>query len=468
MMASFSSTLYNDQFFVVVKTSGSTTVTFMDALRRPIAPFSGPLWVLILVVFGAVGVLIAWENTEEGVTVSVWDFVFQFMPVAILKGLNAVNLGEVKDVPLTTSGSWITHFFLGFTFQVLITGYTAVVTNRLMEDRTTAVGTLREAVEANLNICANADFAPGLISQYPDIAPLLVPTPLATELTAMDDGLCDAAIVYEDYWRAARSFGQKAHCTNKVRLLDTVTVLANAIPVNGAMERALSFAIARDVEAGRYTARRDEARRNYTYSMCREIGINRARAQFDLRDLGAPLIFLISAAVVSLIVTRIGRCIDRYVARVKEKIDTDGDGEVTPRELQRALLREIRADARRHSQVITEGARRRFSLAQGKKPLYGRLATAQASQPQRSTHPEGHAFESERTAPVPSAGSTMTGRLSLRRVPSNEPSSASPKLVDPTQQSVSVRLLLPDPAELPASIEPTALGRRRGGGRGYA
>ena len=38
----------------------------------------------------------------------------------MLKGLNAYNLGEVPDMEMRTSGSWLMAFFLGFTFQVTV------------------------------------------------------------------------------------------------------------------------------------------------------------------------------------------------------------------------------------------------------------------------------------------------------------------------------------------------------------
>ena len=53
------------------------------------------------------------------------------------------DLGEVQDIEKRTSGSWLNAFILGFTFQVLITGYTASVINSLM---------MRAVAEAELDL----------------------------------------------------------------------------------------------------------------------------------------------------------------------------------------------------------------------------------------------------------------------------------------------------------------------------
>ena len=119
--ASFSSTIYNDKFFVIVPLTGSQ-YTFFQTILKPFDPFTPLLWLVIFLVFGLVGVNLTLENHPT--KINWWDFMCTGSPTAVLRGLNAYNLGEVPGVELLTSGSWLTAFFIGFTFQVAATQHT--------------------------------------------------------------------------------------------------------------------------------------------------------------------------------------------------------------------------------------------------------------------------------------------------------------------------------------------------------
>ncbi len=125
----------------------------------------------------------------------------------------------------------------------------------------------------------------------------------------------------------------------QARLAETVTIVANTIPVNGEIERALSSMIARNVELGEFTRQRNAALLNYTYDKCAEKSTTSSRKQFTLADLGGPTVLLVVTSFFSVIVTRLGKMLKRRTEQIKAHIDTDGDGVVTTAELKRAMSR---------------------------------------------------------------------------------------------------------------------------------
>ena len=68
-----------------------------------------------------------------------------------------------------------TVFFVGFTFQVLVTGYTAVVTTKLISSDATEVRSFEEAIDKGFRFCVNDAMIPTLVNKYEGLAPLLVP-----------------------------------------------------------------------------------------------------------------------------------------------------------------------------------------------------------------------------------------------------------------------------------------------------
>ena len=70
-MASFTSSLYEDEFVTVVHANPPAS-SFIDAFARPFEPFTWDLWVLVFTVFGLVGITLAYENDTE--SKDLWDF----------------------------------------------------------------------------------------------------------------------------------------------------------------------------------------------------------------------------------------------------------------------------------------------------------------------------------------------------------------------------------------------------------
>ena len=101
----------------------------------------------------------------------------------------------------------------------------------------------------------------------------------------------------------------------------------------------MSWAIARDVEAGNYLKYKRDAQANYTYQMCSEPVNTVVKQKFGLGDLGGPMLLLFTASALSLFITRIGRRIDRRVAKTKDALDADHDNHITTAELAAGLDR---------------------------------------------------------------------------------------------------------------------------------
>ena len=186
-------------------------------------------------------------------------------------------------MPVKSSGSWMTVFFLGFTFQVLITGYTAIVTTTLISQGTTEVKSFEEAIDKGYRICADTVIRPVLVEMYPQVAPLLVSVVSDDGyLMAMDRGECNAAILDADTWNSERMYGVTTHCENKVRLRETIAIIDNAMPVRPEILRPMSALVARNKERGLYAANTIEAKLNYTHNLCLESDLTTEKVEFGV------------------------------------------------------------------------------------------------------------------------------------------------------------------------------------------
>jgi len=353
-MASFTGNLYNDQFYLIVAHS-RRTITFTETLWRGFEPFDTGLWIVIFTVFGLVGVMLMWENQHQKGT-SRYDIATSKLPIAFMKGLRGSMLGDV-EIEKTTSGSWFVALFIAVNFLVIQSGYTAVVTTNLISQSSAQVRNLREAIDEGYRFCINEVMVPGLVAENPALGPLVAPSENGFALDQMDRGVCDAALIHEDAWKASRMFDQSTHCDTKIRLLETVSLMANACPVRSEIERAMSMAIRHDVEAGIYTLRRNDARRNFTYGMCKELPSVSTINQLTLNELGGPIYQLGIVAIVSLILTRVGRTLNNRANKLKEQLDVDNDGDVSTNEILQAVASSWKARMRRPSKDVEQEVR---------------------------------------------------------------------------------------------------------------
>lgn len=114
-MASFSSTVYTDRFFLIVQRKELST-TASQFLSQPFEPFEWQLWLMIVAVFAFTGILVEWEqitaedevqrDNHRGCKIILPESAWSGIPKFALRGLAAFSLGELKDLKLVTSGSW--------------------------------------------------------------------------------------------------------------------------------------------------------------------------------------------------------------------------------------------------------------------------------------------------------------------------------------------------------------------------
>jgi len=366
-VASFASTIYRDTFHLIVfQDKASTTLDF----AKPFAPFATELWLLIFSIFGVVGVLMTREVAiaAHGKSPS-WCQLISSTPMAVFKGWHGFNTGEVKGLDVKTSGGWLSQWAVGFTKTILLAGYVSVMVSVLVKASTTQVESFDHAIRQGMKICTNPNLQPSLVGEYPKLMPLLVTDASSGQaglLESMDQGLCDAALIDADLWAKYRTFGQIDHCESKVRLLETVSMQDNSIPVRDELVPAMSWAITRAVEAGKYAPLVKQARGNYTYDICPEAPmVMKGARSLGVSDLGAPLIFLAIVSVLSLVLTRLGGKFIMKAEEVKEVV-APGASKVSTRDLWRHVIdgtqtarqrgKNEAADEKRRADVATSAA----------------------------------------------------------------------------------------------------------------
>ena len=336
-IASFTGALYLDSFYVIVHQS-TRTLSFTDAIVQPFAPFTPSLWALLFTTLGVVGISLVWSSKTEETTFC--DMLPQ-MAGAFVRGWHGFSTGEIKQVVVRSTGGWLTQFFVGFTKTVFIAGYTALTVSTLLKQQGAAVNSFNEAIEARYRFCANPDIIPAVAAQFPAAAEYLVGVPKAEVLDRMDRGECEAGILNEDEWRNLRLWGETHHCDSKVRLPNVLVTVPNAIVVSESISKVLGWAVRAEIEAGNYNAFKTIALRNYTANLCPEASATTHKAKLGVSDLGAPLLMLFLAAMMALVLSRVGMVMDAKADRAKKAFDKDGDGRLTTAEFVRSMTKKV-------------------------------------------------------------------------------------------------------------------------------
>jgi hypothetical protein len=314
--------------------------------------------VAIFCVFALVGVTLAFENEEHA---SLWEFVMAGgLAIAALRGMCAFVSGGQVQVQARWSGSWVTQFMASFVALVMTTGYTAVVTTGLLSKSRSKYVTFEDAIQDNLRFCVHGIIIKELLARHRSLYPhQLVPVESSnktkgwskSEMELMDEGECDAAILGEDRWYAARRLNS-THCKSKVVLAESVASFMVGMPVRDVIAQSVSWRLADHVQKGLYHLAQEEAKANYTGHVCDPLPMSDGeRKNFDLGSMLGPLVLLAFVAFASLIVTRIGRRAQRTSDQLKSAIDMDRDGDVSQKEIALALKSELRRRSHQASVV---------------------------------------------------------------------------------------------------------------------
>jgi hypothetical protein len=199
---------------------------------------------------------------------------------------------------------------------------------------------LEEGIQKTYKFCADDNLRELLTAQYPDLQPYLVDSSNAGALDDMDAGLCDAAILHEDFWYGQRMKDNR-HCegtTAKARLPNVVATVANTVPVRPEISAAFSYVISKEVEQGRYVAYQKQGRLDFREPACPEATSEGEKSIFTLWDMAGPLTVLGVISLVSPIITFISNRVRRKVDRLEHALDEDGDGVVTTGEILGAII----------------------------------------------------------------------------------------------------------------------------------
>ena len=79
----------------------------------------------------------------------------------------------------------------------------------------------------------------------------------------MDTGECDLAIISDDFWFNAR-LGTDTHCSTKIRLTETVTTIANGVPIGYEFALSMSTLVEQHKSDEKYSELAAIAKANYT------------------------------------------------------------------------------------------------------------------------------------------------------------------------------------------------------------
>lgn len=268
-IVSFTSEVYSDSFLILTKASEAAEEGILARLEVPFLPFTYALWALIAAMCVVVG--IAYWLVEGAVNTA------DFPERTLVEGLKEaayrafvgfVTAGDFRLTPVTKPGKLI---FVSFSFcvLVLVSTYTAMVTTNLVATRTLNgdIKTFEEGLSKGMRFCGLQALQGSIWLRYPAAEALWVSvsTP-ADSLAGMDAGLCDAAVIASDFWQRHSSdldANGVPHCTSKAALLQTVMLVANAMPVRAELQQALAWAYSAAQAEGVYEVARKEAIRRY-------------------------------------------------------------------------------------------------------------------------------------------------------------------------------------------------------------
>jgi gamma-glutamyl:cysteine ligase YbdK (ATP-grasp superfamily) len=91
--------------------------------------------------------------------------------------------------------------------------------------------------------------------------------------------------------------------------------------------------------------------------MCKELPSVSTINQLTLNELGGPIYQLGIVAIVSLILTRVGRTLNNRANKLKEQLDVDNDGDVSTNEILQAVASSWKARMRRPSKDVEQEVR---------------------------------------------------------------------------------------------------------------
>lgn len=290
-IASFSSSITSTTLRVVTPVVQNT---IFRQIFRPFLPFDGLLWLGLLLATMYAGYALYTLNAtgyhdEEyvegasGLTARAqmqlkwannWRHIFcpttyddaRDLSLSMAESLQSfLGGGDFRHQPHDAS-SWLV--FLGFSFLILVTisNYTAQVTAiNVLNTNTGQLASFEQGVALQWTFCGWESLKGPILKVYPELKPLYVGLPNGHDaFQAMDNGLCDAAIIDVDAWLVAQGGAYslpednpryaahpggaaRYHCDTKMMLEATVHSVDIALPVRDDLQKVISWAMTVDI-----------------------------------------------------------------------------------------------------------------------------------------------------------------------------------------------------------------------------
>jgi hypothetical protein len=308
LLASFTSLLYNDHFYLVTSAvAPSQRDTFLDNLSTPFRPLTLEAWAcsLLAMMYVAVGMHLC--ETRKGydtggagrparATGVVAAAEEEDSSASAAGGLGGGKRKKQHDSPLKqygrslyltllglfggapahiarTGGGRVVNLGAGLFVVVLLAMFTAqLTTNLVSKAERGAVSSISDALESvGSRICVLESISASLVAKFPALADKYVPTKDAKEaLLKMTAGACAHAVLDENSWANAQSGrltpelpgSSRYHC-DKVKVGDPVYAIGNAAPVREDIRFPISWKMTTLSEAGWYEDEVFSAKRKF-------------------------------------------------------------------------------------------------------------------------------------------------------------------------------------------------------------
>eukprot|EP00956_Cyclotella_meneghiniana_P012088 scaffold17153_cov65-Cyclotella_meneghiniana.AAC.3 len=165
-MSAFTLPLGYDRIFLVIPDPGSTD-SLIQQIQKIFSPFLLELWILIVAVIATAGVLGIWFSERSGLSSSGSNRKIARATVMGKKKSRRACGFVVQDPSMSLPNSTL-NFGFGFFILIVVSAYVANLAAFLTSNTTTAVTTMKEAIDRKYRICAHPIVKPELELAWPN------------------------------------------------------------------------------------------------------------------------------------------------------------------------------------------------------------------------------------------------------------------------------------------------------------
>lgn len=172
-----------------------------------------------------------------------------------------------QDDQRSTPAVKLLNLGFGIFILVMICSYTANLTALMVADISkSSIGDIDDVLDRRLRVCMFSASRTPLVGRYPQLTGLIhIFEKVGPTLQAMDDGVCDVAIISKqqlDAVHAGSATGDDRHC-NKIAVGQPVMVIRNSWPVRPELQHAMSWSLNILLQNGEYRRIERQAMEQY-------------------------------------------------------------------------------------------------------------------------------------------------------------------------------------------------------------